>query len=349
MEKIVIKLKPATKLKISLKSHVGLEETKQNSSKSLGEELLKHGVVVLPVMDNAELAYRQQQFKDELLNFREYKNPTLSNIYVYGGFGALGNPSSFHNPFVRELRLRMMKEARILFAQLEHSAGSHRQLEQLFDRMAIRRKGTSTTGESWHRDVTPNLPQGDDIFGGWINLDLNRIQYFSCVPGTHMDHCSKSGFATIDSSEMDKYQKTKKIIAVPPGHWIIFYQHIVHEVLPRKAEIDSYRVYLGFHLTANGLPLYNYKDIIQKQGVPLLPGGGSAALYAKMNINFHQKQLIAWSPIFKDVCLEIKKNKKTGETYQLVQRFMSSLTDYGFLLYAPYSEDEINILRPTDL
>src|SRR5580692_4103087 len=93
-------------------------------------------------------------------------------------------------------------------------------LEQLFDRMCIRRKGTQTSGENWHRDVSAQSLPGDDIFGGWINLDVDRSQYFSCVPGTHVDRDASqtTGFAKIS----EDVGVGKEVIEIPPGHWIIF-------------------------------------------------------------------------------------------------------------------------------
>ena len=56
-----------------------------------------------------------------------------------------------------------------------------RQLELLFDRFSIRRVGTATSAESWHRDVGGKAP-GDIIYGGWLNLDL-RGSLSIFIPG----------------------------------------------------------------------------------------------------------------------------------------------------------------------
>ena len=146
--------------------------------------------------------------------------------------------------------------------------------------------------------------------------------------------------------QIDKYKSLKQVISVPPGHWIVFYQQIVHEVIPRKMTADSYRVYLGFRLTNQTHPLYDYEKIIENQGVPSLPGGMSPPMYAAMNVNFHLKQLIEWSQIFQTKTLETKKNKKYGYTYQIVHRYMKSLKEYGFPLYPDYTDDEKNIMKP---
>ena len=345
--KIPIKLVPVKAQTKTAQSVLAEAQTKTAQSVSADAQTLwTQGVVVLPIFEQKELIDWNHRFKKELIQFPEYKNPTLSTIFVYGAFGALGNPSSYHNLMVRDLRQKMMSIAHPLFNALEQVSGrtDKRLLEQLFDRMCIRRAGTKTTAESWHRDIKGKLPETDDIFGGWINLDLDRTQYFSCIPGTHNEKGVKSGFAQIDPDKVDKTKK--QIFSVPPGHWVVFYQQIIHEVIPRKMIADSYRVYLGFRLTASDQPLYDNKKIIEDQGVPQLPGGMPAPVYAARNVNFHLRQLIEWSQIFRSDLLETKKNKKSGNIYQIIPRFMKSLKECQLPLYPPYSNEEKKIMTP---
>jgi hypothetical protein len=44
----------------------------------------------------------ETEFKDIEKTFPEYKD--TATTFVLGGFGAYGNPSSFHNPLVKKLR-----------------------------------------------------------------------------------------------------------------------------------------------------------------------------------------------------------------------------------------------------
>jgi len=99
--------------------------------------------------------------------------------YVLGGFGAIGIPSMFHHPDLRELRGACYEAVYPYFAQ----AFPGRKMEALFDRLSVRRKGTTTSAESWHRDVGGK--PGDLILGGWLNLDAagTKPQYFSGIPG----------------------------------------------------------------------------------------------------------------------------------------------------------------------
>src|SRR4029077_13121294 len=110
-------------------------------------------------------------------SFREYRRDVDIKKYVGGGFGALGNPSSFHNECVRQLRLRMMMTAVPLFATFESQRPGGmppRKLEQLLDRMLYRPPKDKPTAESWHRDISvhleafrgPNIDLADVVFGG---------------------------------------------------------------------------------------------------------------------------------------------------------------------------------------
>lgn len=110
-----------------------------------------------------------------------------------------------------------------------------------------------------------------------------------------------------------------------------FYQQLVHEVLPIKMSTDSYRTYIGFRLTESNQPLYEHKRTIEDQGVAKsLPPGMPIKMYADLNMVYQLNQLIEWSKNFKDVCLEQKINKKTGETYLIVHQRMKSLKELDF-------------------
>lgn len=314
-------------------------------SSQFTSELLNKGVAVIPLFDQKELSHWNNAFISELSTFPEYINSSTSNIFVYGAFGGLGNPSSFHNPTVRSLRIRIMQEARKILAPIatQHQTTN---IEQLFDRMCIRRKGTKTTPENWHRDISPDSKPGDIIFGGWVNLDLQQSQYFSCVPGTQIDHNNQTtGFSVLTTQQISEFSNKKQIIEIPPGHWIIFYQDIVHEIISRKVMIDSYRLYMGFRLTNSKTPLYDHTKIINDQGIPILPGGMKPSMYSQLNLAFHQKQLVDWSLSIKPVCHEII-NKKSGQKLSVVQKHMNSLKEFKLPLYTPYTQNEINILNP---
>jgi hypothetical protein len=174
--------------------------------------LYTDGVCVIPVLTSKELKCYHTHFYKELKHFPEYKENN-KNPLVVGGFGALGNPSSFHNTTVRTLRIRLMFSTIPLLSKYPNL--NKRKLEQLIDRMSIRRVNTSLSKESWHRDVAENLSKDDIIFGGWINLDLHNHQKFSCVKGTQIiDELKIKGFAIIPKTEHQKLNEKKSTIDI---------------------------------------------------------------------------------------------------------------------------------------
>jgi len=289
-------------------------------------DILTHGVQVIPCLSPPTLTFFHNAMIKEMQSFPEYERTVAkrilsygdedttseplgsralshgsstpetvgSRVFVKGAFGAFGNPSSYHNPSVRALRLKAMIQALPVLSQMARKLSSDKYqflLCQLPDRTCIRRKGTTPTKECWHRDQTKLRGNDvkDQILGGWINLDVptqheSAIQYFSCIPGTHQLTSSGAGFKKLSPDEMKQYESKKQLVAIPPGHMIIFYQHITHEVLSKKAKYDSLRQFVGWCLTPFTEPPVHSKsellEIFSKQGVPRLPSGQQAPMYS---------------------------------------------------------------------
>lgn len=133
------------------------------------EALKRMGVVTIPVIPKNEISDIRERFLDTLRNFPEYKrspdNPDLDSegnplVYVLGGFAALGNPASFHNSLVRELRQRCYETILPLFQQMiknyaNKNLRDNTKFEMLIDRMLYRLISQKPVPESWHRDVMP--------------------------------------------------------------------------------------------------------------------------------------------------------------------------------------------------
>ena len=247
---------------------------------------------------------------------RDPENPDFDSSgnrldYVLGGFGALGNPASFHNPLARDLRLqgyialmeqifRGMIEQRLSKEQRENM-----KIEMLFDRMMYRITSQKPSAESWHRDVMPPhyIQREDEVFGGWLNLDTQN-QYMSCIPGSNLGVIQRElapGFASIDKEKVKMVSQYKHRFTIPPGHLIIFPQYHISFFLRRPFRT-----------------------------IPNRP---------------HRVNLIEWS---RDTMLPrtlVQKCGKGGE-YEIVRRHMLSLQEYGFPMYLPYTEEEKAYYRP---
>lgn len=137
-------------------------------AKAFANELAKEGVVVLPIYNDQELRTRHKNFARTLTTFPEYKQGSagkpVTHLYVKGGFGALGNPASFHNKFVRDVRLEVFEKVAAVFKELlpieadvlkDSSRKSDRKLEEVLDRMRVFPPGNKVMAESWHRDLSP--------------------------------------------------------------------------------------------------------------------------------------------------------------------------------------------------
>ncbi len=339
--------------------------TKNNTDKEteiyndLVKNLHEKGVVVIPLLTSEELNYYHNSLITEIDNFPEYLD-NLESIskgkrqLVMGGFGALGNPSSIHNLTSRKLRRRIMDVAKPFFKSFttKYLSDGNIYLEQLFDRLSVRVEGTSTTKESWHRDIAPLKKEfpNDEVFGGWVNLDLKNDQYFSCVPKTHLEKTKKAGFVQEKSQSVleKEFRPLAQKIRCPPGHWICFYQNIMHEVLAIKQKKGfSMKQYFGWRLSKDEEPLFSKNEkIIYEQGLPQIPSGQIPWMYTSSHMQFHQNKLIEWSlNNFNSECLEEKVNKN-NEKYEVVKRYLPSLEKMGMKIYDDYDEIDINVMKP---
>ncbi len=174
-----------------------------------------------------------------------------STVLVGGSFGALANPSSFHSPMCRQLRL-LVYLAVAACRPFDLSGGY--QVSQVIDRLAKRPKGQKFPGETWHRDEATGLRPGDRVYGGWINLG-DTDQWFSCVPGSHIGVTSTgAGFAKFSDAEKAEFNARRTRVRVPPGCLLIFNELIVHEVVGKTMPTSMIRLFTGWYVSKSGEP-----------------------------------------------------------------------------------------------
>lgn len=356
------------------------------SLKGLGlttyQKLQRIGVVSIPVLEKSEISEYRKIFMNTLRTFPEYRrdsdNPDMDAsgnplVYVLGGFAALGNPASFHNELVRNLRLRAREQLLPLFREIVNRYGNpelrnNTKLEVLFDRMLYRMVSQTPVPESWHRDVMPKdkIKERDEIFGGWINLDTQE-QYFSCIPGSHLRVILSelgSGFATIPEENVKIIGKHRHKFCVPPGHIVLFPQYILHEVVNQKASHNMMRLFTGWRLTVSDTYLYPDTEVrMDRQAIMPIPGGMLPPMYAANHGSYylwkpikpipnqdHRVNLIQWSNnTMQPITLVDKPAKGDKPAYKVVKRYMDSLEEYGMPKYKAYTKAEKQLYKPTKL
>ena len=225
--------------------------------------------------------------------------------YVLGGFGALGNPSSFHHPYVRKLRCLIHAHMYPILKGIYPDFN----VEMLIDRYCIRRKkGTDVTPETYHRDVTPvnfmykeNGISQDIIYGGWINLD-EQLQYLSATRGTHLKNYAdianleREGFAKLNKPQQNAIKANRQGVQypIPPFHLIIFNQTLIHEVLKKKYDYNSHRMYIGWRITKDFNPLFGhgyFDRMIDRQEVIRLPSHQWPRMFSTNHFTFRAEYL----------------------------------------------------------
>lgn len=340
---------------------------KNNIRLSPYESLIRTGVTTLKVLNLDEIPKYRADFLNTMRAFPEYKrdieNVDLDSggnpmVYVLGGFGALGNPASFHNPFVRKLRMRIKKAVIPLFKDvIENSPHGPLNLEMLVDRMMFRTESQAPSAESWHRDVVPpeTIGDQDEIYGGWINLDT-KSQFFSCIPGSHLGvslKLLKKGFAKIPTTHIPHIcTGNKQLYEIPPGHVVIFPQYIIHEVVSKKADRDMMRLFTGWRTTFATTFLHpDMRERFLTQAIIPLPSGQLPPMYSANHMSFLKNK--PFKPIPKNsakVTVATWSHASIKDVFivdKIARRFMESLKESGVLMYAPYTESEIREYMPS--
>ena len=336
--------------------------TQDNGDVDYQSYLKLEGLVVVPtpLTDQKLRTQAQQDFLTHLKESPEFNNPDTSDSSwkpVLGGFAALGNPSSFHHPWVRKMREQLTS------AILETDALpiDGRKLENPFDRLIYRIVGETPSAESMHRDEAATALDGDTVFGGWVNLD-DEPQYFSCCPRTHKDVGGKNkGFAKIEKSEYEKFRSPSPdrpagwvVVEIPPGSALIFYERLVHEVNPTPAVRRMLRMALGWRVTDSEEPLFGAQtdEWVRSQAVPKIKSGQNPVVFPSAYYNFTRnfQTLTDWSKrTFVQECLyehSVNGGPLSGSKWTRVKQKMDSLSGLGLRMHRSYDSDEVALLKP---
>lgn len=257
---------------------------------------------------------------------REYVNSNPNQLFVLGGFQAMGNPSSFHHPERRRLMTRIYNFVAPLLAeaitntdQISLADKDYAYLSMIPDRFAVRRSDQQMGAETWHKDKSMKLEQSKNSFllGGWVNLDKSRAQHFSCIPGdypsiydTHNYYQSQLGVkgGGFTSENIPNAEQRKVLVEIPPYHMIIFNELLTHEVVkgPSKRKYEesanSYRCYIKWYISSKNTPYWDaerFSNFIEDQtqiGTSYFQP--DAAMYATAHVSTAIPSLQAFSQQF---------------------------------------------------
>lgn len=312
-------------------------------------ELLTRGYALVPVMHGRQLHDTRLQFIDCMLHLPELQDGATT--CVIGGFAAISTPSSQHHPFVRHLRVQLHHLVQPLFTQLRHDVHDPElRLEQIVDRCMLRPQGVKASADSVHRDECKYALHGDHIFGGWLNLDTES-QAFSCEPGSHLLGInSGGGFATItDKAQIKAYKQVRKIITVPPGNLLVFFENIRHDVVCKKTTIrgGSARLFAGWRLTHAHTPLVpDTHNMLRQQQLMPLKSAQIPRMYPKLYWVNYVDKLAAWTATTLKPEYTVRRlvhaGKRKGETFTVPLEHIRTLKRK----YEPYTQSEIDMHTP---
>ena len=371
----------------------------------LGRDLGEHGVAVMPITDETARERWETQFWTAMDEFPEFIVKGQNVQRVLGGFGALGNPASFHHPTMRKFRHElksMVHPVMCAYAQQrfpgEEAKSETVHLEAMFDRLCVRAEEFHRpTAEAWHRDIydgskyglrelPQTLPNGeaDLLFGGWSNLD-HRKQRFVGLVGTQDDTVDAAGgFSTFSKERIKEFGFNERLaqqagktygtsiqcdengeILVPPGHAILFRQRLVHSVKSGpQPNTPALRVFHGFRLTCEKVPLFDLKCVVANNAVPRIPSGQIPPMYSQNHYaafsNASETRWRTWGALtFRPECL-YRRTTPAGTHYCTPGsrdnlnpdanrgRYMPSLAEMGLPVYT-YTAEDVEVLSPQPL
>eukprot|EP01094_Clydonella_sp_ATCC50884_P006502 TRINITY_DN15720_c0_g1_i1.p1 TRINITY_DN15720_c0_g1~~TRINITY_DN15720_c0_g1_i1.p1 ORF type:complete len:459 (-),score=25.70 TRINITY_DN15720_c0_g1_i1:263-1513(-) len=348
-----------------------------------GKHLVRYGVAVVPFLDADDLLRFRSWLDHDMAHFPEYNPSQEDNIfqtrdedrqYVFGPYGALSNPSSFHCPSARAMRqMGFLNTVDVVKAMNVFEQHPQRRLEMLYGSIRIKSKGNEVGDGPWLQDncgFTKYRRPGDKRVGkgrhdvmirGWVNLDLEE-QQFVCIPGTHVDKLAYRDL--IVSKKMVKkmgknawklrkqrLEALEHVIRIPPGHQLLYNICVIHQVPSIPTMRRSYRVALSFRLTYSNVPICNNDSVMDKQGLPYRDTGSKPVMYSQDTWRWSRGDLVSWSErmLRSQVLVQrvVKSGKKKGTYYTVVPMEMHSLKEYGLPMYPPYTRNDRRLFRPS--
>jgi len=278
------------------------------------------------------------EFESTLKSFPAFKPDAQK--YVGGGFSALANSGSFHNPFVRRLRMELVGT----YGKSLATAFGKNKVEVLVDRMLYRPTTEKVTVESWHRDEAPRRTPIDNsvVLGGWLNCGEANNE-FICVPKSQLDQTKMTqkgfgGFHQLDKVNFPTYKAKEVRVQVPPGHMLVFNETIIHRVANNKLNKPVSRLFLGWRLTEEEEPLIqNIQQLLINQRIVPLKSGQIPRMWPKLWwVNWKPKLTEFTEKNIKDEYKETSNNFTYCKLFLEEGAYNPSYTAEELAIYVPH-------------
>jgi len=291
-------------------------------------ELMTVGYHVFPPLPGFHPKDSIKDFHATMDQFPEFvNNMPITAPRVLGGFAALGNPSSFHNTFVRNIRMQIHKTVFPILYDVA-TMSNFNYITIGFDRMLFRPAGLTPTPEKWHRDIP--VYKNSLNFGGWINLG-DQTEYFICQPFSQLSFVEQTQQKAGFKNTVKVNKEDVRHVEIPPGHFILFNSTIVHCVNAKKYDNPLYRLFISFRLDTDEIDTTDVMTVIDEQGVPLIPSGQTPPMFARLHT-------VNWRDRLKQFSNYIKPHLLDNNG--VVPRFFKSLLALELPLYPPYTDFE---------
>ena len=149
---------------------------------------------------------------------------------------------------------------------------------------------------------------------------------------------------------IEEYNRIKQHVSIPPGHIILFYENIIHEVFAKKMSVDSYRLFLGWRMTYEEESMIPILDtLLEHQAIIPVKSGQMPDMWSSMHWMHWRPKLQDYSKPFRNECKEYKvvtKGADSCKKFHVVIRELKSLKEYNLPLFKKYSDFEKKLYKP---
>jgi hypothetical protein len=229
------------------------------------DQLSTTGVTVMPIPKAGKINAAMAEYFASIPERRSAGVPADDEVAM-SNYGILGEASAAHSPgarLARKWHYRTVVPVVARFLQAHGLPLDEWHFQQLLDRVMRRAPGKVPAGESAHRDQAIGADPAGVVFGGWVQL-AGAPSTFSFVAGSHRTADGSFGSNRDGGFAKEPLQPNQamKRVTVPPGHLIMFWANILHEVSARKPptqyrHLPNARVFVGGYLSPTGRALHH--------------------------------------------------------------------------------------------